>query len=236
MKKYFALTLIFSFIAGCANVTSLKPHIISTDEVKQTSYKLNVPLTRYIGDPIINKKDYRIIVYSPKVVEVMNDLNVQDENGNHVYSGKAHTRFKIIGQAFENNTKNYLIKLYNPYMPIIIGIDSTGNYSGLTIGPMSRKIARLSFTPENVKFRYVNSNSIDSNSPYINYEIIFTGMTNQSINLLYREYTLDNLAKPAFYQNLSYPTNTKIIRFKKLKIQVHKIDNQQIHYTVVEDL
>jgi hypothetical protein len=53
--------------------------------------------------------------------------------------------------------------------------------------------------------------------------------------MLYREYTPDNLARPAFYQNLTYPKDSSYVRFKQLKIKVNAVTNELIKYIVEED-
>jgi hypothetical protein len=43
------------------------------------------------------------------------------------------------------------------------------------------------------------------------------------------------MARPAFTQNLTYASDSKSIRFRDMKIDVRKADNQGITYTVVQD-
>ena len=53
--------------------------------------------------------------------------------------------------------------------------------------------------------------------------------------MLYREYTPDDLARPAFTQTLSYAAGSNIIRFRNVRIEVATADNEKIEYTVVAD-
>ena len=60
----------------------------------------------------------------------------------------------------------------------------------------------------------------------------------QTENLLLlhtREYTSEDLARPAFYQNLVYESNKKRIRFKDTIIEIHEATNEKIVYTVISD-
>jgi hypothetical protein len=66
-------------------------------------------------------------------------------------------------------------------------------------------------------------------------ELIFGGVNDVSINVTYREYTQDNLARPAFYQNLTYQTSAQMIRFRDFNIKVHEVTKEKIVYTVLED-
>lgn len=60
-------------------------------------------------------------------------------------------------------------------------------------------------------------------------------MTKDSINFLYRVYTSEDMARPAFYQNLTYPRNAKSIRFKSIKINLIDINEERVAYSVVEE-
>ncbi len=69
----------------------------------------------------------------------------------------------------------------------------------------------------------------------INYELIFGGINEVSFNVTYREFTRNDLAKPAFFQNLVYRTNEKELRFKNIKIDILEVNSQKIVYKVMED-
>lgn len=56
-----------------------------------------------------------------------------------------------------------------------------------------------------------------------------------SLNATYKEYSYNDLARPAFFQNLTYQVDAKQIRFKNFLIQIHDVTNEQITYTVLKD-
>mgnify|MGYP001769845131 CR=1 FL=1 len=66
------------------------------------------------------------------------------------------------------------------------------------------------------------------------FEIIYSGKNDVSLNLLYREY-VDDYARPAFSQHLTYQADAKQVRFQGFVIQVHSATNEQITYTILED-
>jgi len=66
-------------------------------------------------------------------------------------------------------------------------------------------------------------------------ELIFGGVNNVSINVTYREYTPDDMARQAFFQNIIYQTSAEIIRFQDFKIKVHEVTNEKIVFTVIDD-
>ena len=69
----------------------------------------------------------------------------------------------------------------------------------------------------------------------ISFELIFAGKNDVSLNTTYKEYSYNDLARPAFFQNLTYQANAQQIRFKNFLIQIHDVTNEQITYTVLED-
>lgn len=67
------------------------------------------------------------------------------------------------------------------------------------------------------------------------YELIYGGLHDNNIKVEYREYK-DDIARPAFYQNVTYDlTKSTVVRYKKFKIKVHSADNEKITYTVLSD-
>ncbi|WP_424687406.1 hypothetical protein [Halarcobacter ebronensis] len=69
----------------------------------------------------------------------------------------------------------------------------------------------------------------------LNIELLYNGTNKDGVKLLYREYTSDNLARQAFYQNLIYDKDEKQIRFKNFLIEMHSSNNQEIVYTILRD-
>ena len=66
-------------------------------------------------------------------------------------------------------------------------------------------------------------------------ELIYSGKNDISLNVTYREYTPDNLARTAFFQNITYQADAKQIRFKDFVVKIDDISNEKITYTVLED-
>jgi hypothetical protein len=96
----------------------------------------------------------------------------------------------------------------------------------------------LNLTPVDTAFKKASKFEILKSFPYINYEIIYSGINDKTINLLYREYDKKDLARTAFYQNLSYTikdNEPSLIRFKDLEIKVLKAGNEGIEFTVLKD-
>lgn len=89
--------------------------------------------------------------------------------------------------------------------------------------------------PPDLKFTEINQEEMDIQKGYTNYELIYNGTDGKSISMTYREFTPDDLAKPAFYQNLIYQADAKQIRFKNILIQLEQVSNEKIVFSVVSD-
>jgi len=81
----------------------------------------------------------------------------------------------------------------------------------------------------------VTNKSVDKTAGFVNYELLYSGTNGVSFFITYREYTSDNVARPAFYQDLTFNSSSEYIRYKNLKIKVHTASDEGITFTVVED-
>mgnify|MGYP001245270618 CR=1 FL=1 len=68
----------------------------------------------------------------------------------------------------------------------------------------------------------------------IKYEIICSSTNGLEINLLYREYTPTDLARPIFFQELTYPANATKIRFRNLQFEIQSANAERIVYVVLD--
>jgi hypothetical protein len=91
--------------------------------------------------------------------------------------------------------------------------------------------------PDSVRFVPVPvpEEKINLKAGYLNYELLYGGTDGKSIIINYREYTSDDIARPAFYQNLVYESKSEYIRFKNIRIRVYEATNEKIVYTMRDD-
>ena len=70
------------------------------------------------------------------------------------------------------------------------------------------------------------------------YELLYQGISGNVVSLLYREY-VDDLARPAFQQDLSYtlaPAGATEVSFRGTRLRIHSADNNRIRYEVLSGL
>ena len=79
---------------------------------------------------------------------------------------------------------------------------------------------------DNFNFDYTNATKGSFKT-----ELIYSGITNNTIHMTYREFSND-FARPAFFQNLTYTLDKKktIITFKNLEFQIIEASSKSITY------
>jgi len=163
----------------------------------------------------------------------LNDFKL--ETGHATHNGFVGDTYDIEGIFTHQERELYLIRI--PEIRFIYGITEDGGWSGIAVNPTGNTFftSTANLTPEETRFELVKETEVDTSQGFINYEIVFTGTTGDSMNLLYREYTPENMARPAFYQSLTYPLDTDVVRFKQVRIKIHEVTSESIKYTVLED-
>lgn len=153
------------------------------------------------------------------------------------------SRYLVIAPGPENSKLRYLIDKNGFLVANKFIKEGAANWlyddPEMTITPSVVKFPELSQSRENKLTKSkqeVNRTLIKAQPvPEINFELIYGGLDATGLHVVYREYTKDGMARQAFYQNLNYEKNAKIIRFKNTKFEIISADNQKIIFKVLED-
>ncbi len=68
-----------------------------------------------------------------------------------------------------------------------------------------------------------------------NFEILYSGRDGGALRFQYREYTSDNMARDAFSQALTYPSDATTIRFRDYVMEVNSVDADSITVTITAE-
>jgi len=217
---------------------------MSPERILNKNYEINQEQTRFVGQEIVKVKDYTVIRKTTDKFKPSNNFFIGLTKESFL-QGNENQPIEILGTVQVDDRTYYLVQSVKYEFLLLFTADGrfTGSLAVRSMGPLhsAKEISLyhtegpIKITPANTTFELIKDETIDKQAGYTNYEIIFTGVTKDTINLLYREYTPDDLARPAFYQNLTYPVDTLLIRFKQLKIKVVAVSNESIKYIVVED-
>lgn len=131
--------------------------------------------------------------------------------------------------------------VYNGVRMRIIGHGKYPNHPFVGISPSGEVVKwngglRKHFVePESTRFLSARTTEVNVENGYLNFEIVYTGKSGSTLNLMYREYSKDDVARTAFFQNLSYESSVSIIAFKNVKMEVVSATNEAITFYVRAD-
>lgn len=253
MKIQAILSTLLLSACATSQIMPIQPEERGIEHVVDKSFQLGQRKSVYVGEAMVRLKDY----YAHRVVEAAVEPNVDfsmegsnlNGTGMHVIlTGKKGNSYPVSGIADLEGQKLYVVQV--PGRNVAANIDVAGCmpcalFDVNTGAPIAKGIFGNGYftpgdgftriTPSSLRMSRSNSESISAEKGYINQEIIYSGLAGGAIRLSYREYSKEDLARPAFYQELTYDLNSQFIRFRNIRIQVHSATNEGISYTVVED-
>ncbi len=230
------IALSISMIASCGvyvKKLSKEKVFISMDHVVKTNYTLNEPITVFTGERMIQVKDYFVEKYQVPIMAVDTDYTINE------VSGKKGDRFNIIGTTKKGKQSFYVVKvpakdIFSDYWHVLVSEEGR-LYHKYYDDDNHKMLGEIEYMPSNLRFMEVYNEEIKSSSGYINYEIIYSGTDGNAIKMLFREYTADDLIRPAFHQELIYSASSNTIRFKNLRISIDDVNSESISFKVIED-
>lgn len=152
-----------------------------------------------------------------RVVEKGNIFLKQDSTNEYdFYTNSSGSEFGIAIPRSGNNPLIYFKK------SDIDGIYTTGFINN-----------GLSLIRPKEQIDYIQTKVPTTKKDYFKQEFIYNGRVGEALKFIYREY-INDMARPAFYQELQYDLNeSNIIGFKGLRIEVIKAKNTTIEYRVL---
>jgi len=233
MKKVITILFASVFFVGCSSPAKNWVRTTTHTEIKEfKSYELDQIITTVVGNPMIHSnytkgQDY-YKASTPNVIAWGNrDISTSNNAGE-----KAKWQPKYI---YPGNDGDYVLtsrSYYNEAIGIITNkdgtipknpvmrIDQKGSEKRYPITPYTKDLFKLNFMPEKTNNTH-------------NYELIYSGKSNSTINVVYREY-VGRVIKNGFMQNLSYDlSESNIIQFKSTKIKILKATNMDITFKVL---
>jgi hypothetical protein len=225
LSKKFFMIIFASIFIGCSQ---LQPTITNKTG---TNPPLNVKVRKNVGDVIFDQFNYSLI----KNAHLKN--NYKDKFG----LGKIVINKNDILIYYSNGKESKYCSVKKAYLDPIVGPYSNVCFSG--IDEKNKIFTKISVPlimfgksfPLKQPLKYVDA-VIPYNSEGYRYQLIYDGIDNNTLKITYREF-INNLARPAFYQTVSYKIKknhyTQIIRFKSVKIIIYNANNQYIEYKIV---
>lgn len=226
MAKHFLVFVLCSYFIGC--VPPPQKEIYYEDNI--TNYAIGIIQKASIGDQLIrvahgkfaSTKVFQSLVtdtipYKNRYVEKKlliitksDKFEVINEFASNLYLKSTKPDKSML--TFSISKEGKLLNIYDDY----VNLSLEKNIDNIMFGETEPIIKLM-----------INSFS---------YELILTEISNDYIKATYREYTGEGLIKDAFSLPVTFNiTNTNIINFKSLVIEIKNKLNNQIEYVVLKD-
>jgi len=251
VKSIILFLFVFLTLTGCA--AYIRPSMSRSSEpehVFSKNYLLDNTQAAFVGDPIVKVKSYFVKRTTTPYVKATHDFTILNKKGQPIWQnlgGTKESQYNILGEVTLDDEDFNLIVLREYKAPLgrdlnlvlLINKDREGKklafMDARNNSIPTNAYGEIKTEPENLKFLPIQKEEIDVNAGYVNYELIYSGNDGKSIMITYREYTNDDIARAAFFQNLVYDSKSDTIRFRDIKIKVHDVSNEKIVYSVIED-
>ena len=201
----------------------------------EKSYEVGIQQEIHVGEPLVRVRDYWLNRYQTTLMRANTDFELLG------FTGVRDETFEIVA-IYSHFGKEYLVVMIPKgndrlgYRGILVAEDGTIRTDiilrqNLTKHPK----ADVEYEPDSLKFEPIYEDRVDKSRGFTNFELVYTGIDENTITALYREYSPDDLARPAFYQNLTYEKDARFIRFRDIRIEVVNADNEGMTFVVVSD-
>jgi len=233
-KGIFIVSILF--IAGCAQIKPLSLEQPVSMNVVDKNYTKGARQTVYVGQAMVRSKDYHVVESVVPMLEASNDFEIRGPLA-VTFRGSEGQKYSIRGETeLDGNAyKAFVVQTY----PCFTGlIDESGRFSKTMLSGMGcteRNLYNWNITPESTRFNLVRNKKVDSTAGFSNFELLYGGTNGNSFNVSYREYTPNDLARPAFFQDLTFNVKSEFIRYKNIRIKIFDVTDEGIEYAVVED-
>ena len=133
--------------------------------------------------------------------------------------------------VFCTEKRAYIDPMVGPHaIACFLDRDNDGRFAKVKTAPGGVWFERDVFPP----LRYEKSELIVPRSDAFKYELLYQGVSKDTLRLSYREF-LNEFARPAFFQDVTYDIEERpaTITFRSVKIEVLDADNNKIVYRVL---
>ncbi len=235
MKKLAGILVCVISFCGCsARIMPVSDMLIGQERLFQKNYTIGQSQTAYIGQPVIKIKDFKVKRFKPRYYHASEDFKINAPFGS--FDGFKDKVYPVYGETIVDDKKYTVLKFVDP--PSVFGllIDDEGIVLNKILNlAMHQELVLLNIHPLGLKFIGEENKYIDLEHKYQNFELIYGGVSNNSFQLSYRDFSPKNPLVPASFQNLFYDLSQNRIRYGDIIIEIHIATNERIEYTVISD-
>ncbi len=206
-----------------------------TEELWQKSYSVGAPMSVVVGETVLRRKQFVRHTSITPAFCLLNGIDLKAGFGR---------RFQVAGGTV------LVVREYRTIGGVSYSLAQWGSGSGILIDENLNVFPKIA-NPTQIGWvvmvptpKYfsapptVDRTSIISTTESPgkeNIELVYNGTDGQSLRFQYREYTSDDMARPAFSQDLTYPAKAKTIRFKSFSMKITKVSDDALEFTIEDD-
>ena len=198
-----AVVLMALSVSACGIALDPPPPTIDlgAKHVLEKNYTLGRKGVAYVGEKMISVQDYHT---ESAVVPSVRPTK------NFTYSGfsfSSERSYRILGKYTRENGTFNVVESDAPSLSLLVNDDGVIQNKYIMTIPDGRKLVPIPHAtpdPADSKMDRITETKTSKTKGFINYQIIYNGTDGKSIFMTYREFTPDDMAKTAFYQNLTY--------------------------------
>jgi hypothetical protein len=206
------------------------------------NYTIGQPMTVNVGEPMIKHSDYWVTVTEARVVSPERTVTLKGGivnitlNAGQKYPVQGHMQFEGSEYAVVEISSQTAFGRTG-YDSVLIRPD--GTLLPRKGGDFGRGVVLdfydLTISDPTVRLLGDTQESIVTTKGYENFEVLYTGTNASALTLTYREFSPEGMARVAFFQNLTYEANAKVVTFKKYRMAIDRATSEKITFTVLED-
>lgn len=248
LPRFALLLAVAALTAGCSapHFANVRNAPITAGEEKiervfERNYELGTERRATVGEPVVKVKDYQIET-SPAPPSFVSTAPI---TANWMMAGPAYfpagTELRIVGIT-EHQGRSYSLAAlpHAAYGQVPLLVDDEGDFRNLAVAKNglifeTGGLGGVSYEPRAAHFTRGSATSTIRSAGFVNFEIVYSGATRDAINMLYREFTPADMARPAFSQQLTYDRSSSTVRFRDLAIRVIEATNEGLRYVVESD-
>jgi hypothetical protein len=239
MRYRSLLVLLAAGLSACAGVTAVTPEAAAPKHVVQKNFTVGELKTVPVGETMLSLKDY----YQKDQQDTWSigqPVSLRVGLGSMVVIPGDYpvvVRVKVDGADYDVvdvKVHPYELTTFGPssaVVPMTFLIDQSGRIakSGAGLG-ITTDVSGLE--PADFRATRAEKTAIDSSRGYTNFELLYSGVAAGALRLTFREYSPNDLSRPATFQDLTYNAAEKSIRFKNVQLDIESADNQAIRFRV----
>jgi hypothetical protein len=201
----------------------------------EKNYQLGLQKSVNVGESIVRLQDYWLELSESAVVVPSARVNLK--GGPIDVTLEAGEKYPIRGSITIGDEQFFIVGLAKQNGVLVRPDGKLHNRMVAETSPSQyvQIIYTMTISNPSVKLHRENIEKIKTTNGYENYEILYTGKSSSGMNLTYREFSPEGVARVAFFQNLVYEADAKIISFKKFRIAIDKATSNEIVFTVLDD-